>query len=84
MIKKYEVYLKIDNDFSPSPGIEVVSSLDPGFYKVDFDMRNKIVTFVRSKSTHDELVDLPEQSMNLLTQTSTPFYQKNASQDLKK
>lgn len=59
MIKKYEVYLKIDNDFSPSPGIEVVSNLDPGFYKVDFDIGNKIVTFVRSKSTHDELVDLP-------------------------
>jgi len=59
MIKKYEAFLKIDNDFSPSPGIEIVSRLEPGFYKVDFDIRNKTVTLVKSKSTHDELVDLP-------------------------
>lgn len=59
MIKKQEVFLKIDNEFTPSPGIEIVSSLSPGFYKVDFDHRTLSVTFVKSKSTHDELVDLP-------------------------
>lgn len=59
MIKKHEVYLKIDNEYTPSPGIEIISNLVPGFYKVDFDFRTKAVTFVKSKATHDELVDLP-------------------------
>lgn len=59
MIKKHEVYLKIDNEYTPSPGIEIVPSLTPGFYKVDFDYMTKAVTFIKSMATHDELVDLP-------------------------
>lgn len=59
MIKKYETYLKIDKDHSPSPGIEVVSKLQPNVYRVDYDYNTDSVTFVTMESNHDELVDLP-------------------------
>lgn len=59
MIKKYETYLKIDKDHSPSPGIEIVSKLQPDVYRVDYDYNTDSVTFVTMESNHDELVDLP-------------------------
>ena len=59
MIKKYETYLKIDKDHSPSPGIEIVGKLQPDVYRVDYDYNTDSVTFVTMESNHDELVDLP-------------------------
>jgi len=59
MIKKYETFLKIDKDHSPSPGIEIVGKLRPDVYRVDYDYNTDSVTFVTMESNHDELVDLP-------------------------
>lgn len=59
MLKKYEKYLKIDKEFQPSPGIDVVKELTPGVYRVDYDIRSQSVTFVEIETNHDELVNLP-------------------------
>jgi hypothetical protein len=59
MVKKYEGYLKVDKEYQPVPGVSIHKTLDPGVYRVDWDMRNDAVTFVAMENNHDQLVDLP-------------------------
>jgi Cdc6-like AAA superfamily ATPase len=58
-MNKYEMFFKVQNDYQPSPYVEVVRRLDPGMYKASYDDMSDSVTFKVMESNHDELVDLP-------------------------
>ena len=73
MLKKYETYLKIDKDYQPSPGIEVVSKLRPNVYRVVYDHRTDTVSFTEMETNHDELVDLPSPEYEMITQDVDMF-----------
>lgn len=58
-MKKYEVFLKVDKEYQPAPGVSLHDRLPPSIYRVDWDQRSDTVTFVEIDSNHDKLVDLP-------------------------
>lgn len=73
MLKKYETYLKIDKDYQPSPGIEVINKLRPNVYRVVYDHRTDTVSFSDMETNHDELVDLPSPEYEMITQDVDMF-----------
>jgi hypothetical protein len=52
-------FLKIGHEYQPIPKAETIDRLPSGIYNVKFDPRNEMVAFAESKTTHDDLVDLP-------------------------
>lgn len=55
----YATFLKIGDEYQPIPTAETKQKLPPGIYTVKYDPRNDQCSFTESKTTHDELVDLP-------------------------
>lgn len=55
----YATFLKLGHEYQPIPEAETVSRLPSGMYTVKHDPRTDQVAFAQSKTTHDELVDLP-------------------------
>jgi SpoVK/Ycf46/Vps4 family AAA+-type ATPase len=53
------VYLKLAHKFQAIPSAETVKKLPPGMYSIKYNPRTEMVVFGQSKTTHDELVDLP-------------------------
>lgn len=52
-------FLKLGHEYQPIPTAETLTKLPSGIYTVKFDPRIDHVSFAESKTTHDELVDLP-------------------------
>lgn len=55
----YATFLKVGHEYQPIPTASTVTALPPGIYTVKWDARNDQLAFGESKTTHDELVDLP-------------------------
>jgi hypothetical protein len=55
----YATYLKIGHEFQPIRTAETVKRLPPGIYTVKYNPMTEMVAFAQSKTTHDDLVDLP-------------------------
>lgn len=55
----FSTFLKIGDEYQPIPEAETRQKLPPGIYTVKYDPRTEDVSFTESKTTHDELVDLP-------------------------
>lgn len=58
-MKDYATYFKLGHEYQPVPKTEIVNKLPPGIYTVKYNAMQDIVMFEESKTTHDELVDLP-------------------------
>ncbi len=56
---EYATYLKIAHQYQPIPEAKTAAHLPPGIYTVKYDPRDESIAFAESKTTHDELVDLP-------------------------
>lgn len=58
-MSNYATYLKLGHEYQPIPTAATIAKLPPGIYTVKFDPRSDQVAFGESKTTHDQLVDLP-------------------------
>ena len=62
----YATFLKIGHEYQPIPEAETTTRIPPGIYTVKYDSQRDKVAFAESKTTHDELVDLPGTAYDLV------------------
>ena len=72
----YSTFLKIGHEYQPIPTAQTVDQLPPGIYTVKFDPRSEQLSFAESKTTHDQLVDLPGTSYDLVMKDLEYFFTK--------